>query len=173
MATRRMVSAQFWADPYIEDLDWQGKYFFLYLITNPHGNIAGIYELSISRMQMESGMDKEFIIQIIAKFQKDGKIHYEKNWIVIRNFVKYQVLNPSIKQGIIIIINSLPQWLQERLVENPQNSLFEQGSNDSLGTDCPQPVGFNLIKLNLIKSNVFVVDKKIDQKIRPIQNQLS
>jgi len=57
--TQRIVKDEFWTDPYIEDLDPSEKLLFLYLITNPLCNVAGIYESQITRIAYETGFEKE------------------------------------------------------------------------------------------------------------------
>lgn len=40
MAEQRMVQTAFWYDDYVSSLTRDERYFFLYVLTNPHTNIA-------------------------------------------------------------------------------------------------------------------------------------
>jgi len=113
MATQRLVSTNFWKDTYVIDLDPVQKLLFLYFLTNPRTTLAGVYELSIREAAFDTGIDKDMVEKILAKFCADGKMHYEKGWLVLRNFVKHQRLNPSIQKGIEKAVAELPEWLQD------------------------------------------------------------
>jgi hypothetical protein len=102
------VNDEFWTDTYVEDLDPSEKLIFLYLITNPLCNIAGIYEIKIKRIAYETGFDKEMVEKILGRFEKDQKIIRKNDWIIICNFVKNQANNPSVLQGVQRILDRLP-----------------------------------------------------------------
>lgn len=157
MAKMRAVQVKFWLDPYVEKLTIHERYLFLYLITNPHTNLTGMYELGLRRMSFETLMTEDELIKILARFRKDEKIYYQGDWIIIKNFIKNQKLNPSIRVGIDKELDALPEWLKNWVIptkEDNQLTLTIQ-SGDSLPTDSPQSatIEANLIKSNLIKSN--------------------
>ena len=95
-----MLNTKFWDDSYIVDLSPEEKLFYLYLLLNPLNSIAGIFEITIKRMQFDTGLTIEFLEKTIKKFEKDDKIIYKKNWMFLKNFIKNQSLNPKIKEGI-------------------------------------------------------------------------
>lgn len=69
MAIYRTVSLSFWTDPKIEDdFTPEDRYFYLYLFTNPHTNLAGCYEISIKQMARETGYGKETIERLLERF---------------------------------------------------------------------------------------------------------
>lgn len=145
MATQRLVNTNFWRDSYVINLDPTEKLVFLYLLTNPATNLAGVYEIDTRLVALDTGIDKDMINKIISRFCVDGKMYYERGWLVLRNFVKHQRLNPSIKKGIEKAINELPAWLQDKISlevdESKQISLLEGvtiQTDDSLGTESPQ-----------------------------------
>ena len=56
MAFYRNISINFWTDSKIDDdFTPEDKYFYLYLLTNPHTNICGCYEISMKQMERETG----------------------------------------------------------------------------------------------------------------------
>lgn len=140
MAKNRLINTKFWDDNYISELDPIEKLIYLYLLTNPLTTIAGVYEIKLRKIAFDTGIDKDMLSKILMRFEKDNKIIYKDDYIFVRNFIKYQTLNPSIKKGIAEVINNLPNDIKNIVI-------------NSLGTEWVQTVLFNLIKSNLIKSN--------------------
>lgn len=108
MSKQRYIQDSFWTDPYIESLNPTEKLLFLYYLTNPLCNIAGIYEIRDSRVSYELKVSEKDIKIIKNKFVKDKKILIFKDWIVLINFAKHQSINPNVKEGMQRIINALP-----------------------------------------------------------------
>ena len=46
MAKQRIIQTKFWSDPYIQELPTPTKLLYLYLLTNEHTTIAGVYEIT-------------------------------------------------------------------------------------------------------------------------------
>ena len=125
MAQKRYVSSNFWKDNYIADLDPSEKLVFLYLLTNPLANLAGIYEITIREMAFDTGYDKDMIQKILARFERDEKIMHKKGWIVMKNWLKHQSLNPNMRTGVDKILEGLPKWLQDELKSGKQQALLD------------------------------------------------
>lgn len=169
MASQRMVNTNFWKDSYVIDLDPVQKLLFLYFLTNPRTTLAGIYEISIREIAFDTGIDKDMVEKIIKKFCDDGKLHFEKNWIVLFNFVKHQRLNPSMKVGIERAINELPQWIQEKfdLVNKDEKLQIERTDSTQSGDSLSEGVTPNLIKYNLTKLNITKLNKNKSNAAEP------
>ena len=59
----RVVSTSFWEDETIvNDFSPEDKYFYLYLITNPHTSQLGIYKLVPKTAAFELGYSKEAVM---------------------------------------------------------------------------------------------------------------
>lgn len=110
--SKRMVNDEFWTDTYVEDLDPSEKLLFLYLITNPLCNVAGIYEIKLKRIAYETGFDKEMVEKILSRFERDGKVLRQDDWIIVVNFAKNQANNPNMLQGMQRIIDALPEKIK-------------------------------------------------------------
>lgn len=108
MSKQRYVQDSFWTDPYTETLDPSEKLLFLYFITNPLCNVAGIYEIRNNRIAYETGFDKDMVQKIKERFIKDGKLLCKNDWILLINFAKNQAPNPNVLLGMQRIINDLP-----------------------------------------------------------------
>jgi hypothetical protein len=155
MANSRVVSTHFWKDSYIIDLNKDEKLLFIYFLTNPRTTLAGIYEISVREIAFDTGLEAQQIMEIITKFTRDGRILFERNWLVLPNFLKHQRLNPSIIRGVEKAIEELPEWLQQKIYLNVENSPqlellteVEKQTGYSMGTVSPQ---YKVIKSNLNK----------------------
>lgn len=115
MSKERYIDTKFWDDSYIIKLDPVEKLLFLYFLTNPLTNIAGIYEISFRRVAFDTGIDAEMIGTILKRFELDKKMFYRDSWLIICNFPKYQKYkqSPKIKEGIDIILSHLPDTIRK------------------------------------------------------------
>lgn len=122
MSKKRYVNTTFWRDDYISSLDPPEKLLFLYLLTCPDTTIAGVYQIPLKIIAADTGFDKDMIVKILARFEDDDKVLYRDGWIAIKNFIKHQSENPSVRAGIERELGSVP--------------------DDMIGfmTDCTQPV---------------------------------
>lgn len=91
MAMFRQFQTSFWSDNYIGDLSPNQKLLYVYILTNEKTTQCGVYEFSMRYAQLETGLDKAEIEQIINEFVKSGKIRYSKetNEILIINWLKH------------------------------------------------------------------------------------
>jgi hypothetical protein len=145
MAQKRFINTRFWDDSYIVDLDPIEKLLFMYCLSNPLTNIAGIYEITARKIAFDTGIDKDMVLKVLGRFQRDGKMVYKDDYLIIVNFVKHQTSNPSVEKGIKRVFSELPQHIVD---------LYDSYTNkDSLGTDCVES-GSNYTLLNLTKPNL-------------------
>lgn len=93
MAVYRNISLTFWEDiKIVDDFTPEDKYFYLYLLTNPHTNILGCYQLSYKQMVSETGYNKDTIEKLIDRMENAHKvINFDKNTneIHIKKWYKY------------------------------------------------------------------------------------
>ena len=80
MAIYRNIQMSFWTDSkIIDDFTPDERYFYLYLMTNPHTNLAGCYEISTKHMADETGYTREKVDKLLEKLSKNhGVIRYSK-----------------------------------------------------------------------------------------------
>lgn len=140
-----MVNTQFWSDPYILDgLNSAGKLLYMYLLTNDRANLAGVYEITLTKIAFETGLPRDAIEQHLARFEKDGKIKYQNGWIAIKKFTKHQALNPKIVLGILCELEKAPEWVFE-WVQLDEKIDFE-GHKSELKNRLSNLIQFNSIK---------------------------
>lgn len=134
MAKSRMINTRFWIDDYIGNLDPIEKLLFLYFLTNPATDICGVYELPLKNVALDTGIEKEMVIKILGRFDRDMKIFYRNGWVGIKNFVKHQSLNPQVKKGIEIGLAKAPKEILDSLLVG-SDSLSHLNSNLNLNTN--------------------------------------
>ena len=75
MGTYSTVDASFWTDPVIVDnFTPEDKYFYLYLLTCPFGNIAGCFEISLKQLSDHTGYSRDSIERLIERFVTFHKV---------------------------------------------------------------------------------------------------
>ena len=102
MAIYRQIHTCFWSDTKIlDEMNYTERYFYLYLLTNPHVNQSGCYEISITQIINESGISRKEINNLLDKFENTFKlIKYcnETKELLIMNFYKYNwTSSPKVK----------------------------------------------------------------------------
>ena len=71
MAGYSTVDAAFWTDPdVVDNFTPEDKYFYLYLLTCPLGNISGCFPASIKQISSDTGYSKETVERLIERFEK-------------------------------------------------------------------------------------------------------
>lgn len=93
MAIYRSIQMTFWTDSKIVDnFTPEDRYFYLYLLTNPHTNLSGCYEISHKQMSDETGYTKEVIERLLDRMEKvHDVIRFSKatKEILILNWSKF------------------------------------------------------------------------------------
>jgi len=138
MSKKRMVDTRFWIDDYISHLDPVEKLMFLYFLTNPFTDISGMYEVPLKNIALDTGIDKEMVIKILNRFERDNKIFYENGWIAIKNFAKHQLDNPKVLRGIEIGTAKAPESLKNKVKNSlsiDNDSLSHLNSNSNLNSN--------------------------------------
>ena len=54
----RTICCELWTDPKVQSLSVPSTYLFLYLITNTHSHLSGLYYLPIPVMQLETRLGR-------------------------------------------------------------------------------------------------------------------
>jgi hypothetical protein len=88
MAKYRMINTKLWSDGWVRGLNPLDRYLFLFLLTNEHTNLCGIYELPLSMMAFESGIDERDLEKTMLP-RLAPKVHYVDGWVYIVNFAKH------------------------------------------------------------------------------------
>lgn len=135
---KRYIRDEMWSDNWFYSLDTASKLTWVYLLTNVRCNVAGVYKLNRSLASKEIGVGNKQLEGSLMAFQKAKKVLLIDDWVVIVNFTKHQVLNPSVKQGISRILKDVPQAV---------TACIQAAHNE--GTDCSTLLNFTLPNLTL------------------------
>lgn len=123
MARRRIINTRFWNDSYIAELIPNEKLLFLYFLTNPYTNICGAYELPMRQIVVDSGFSREEVDKMMKKFDLDKKIYYRDGYVIVKNFIKHQEVNPNVLVGIENEVSKLPYKIRKIVSHSLSNSL--------------------------------------------------
>src|SRR3972149_6748766 len=82
----RQINTKFWEDGYISDLTLTEKMFFLYLFTNNHVNLCGIYELPDKYICSTLDFTLEQLEKLKIKLQNNNKYAFSNN--ILKSFIK-------------------------------------------------------------------------------------
>ncbi len=135
----RSINTKFWDDSYVIDLSPLEKYLFLYLLTNIHTNLAGVYEITSKKIAFDTGLEKIEIEKILKKFSDDKKIIYQDGFIIIKNYLKNQSFNSSMIKNVEKTINQLPPNIKNTFLAfvNPSKILNSLSTaSNILSTAC-------------------------------------
>lgn len=150
MAIYRNVHLSFWTDPKVQDdFSPEDRYFYLYILTNPHTNLVGCYEISFKQMSDETGHTKDVIKRLIDRLEKvHGVIHYSDitKELLIINWHKYNWTLSEKQQRAIVN--------QSRKIKNPE---FSKIINDTLSIRYPYTM--DTTDTDIYKENIYINNK--------------
>lgn len=113
---KRWFNTRFWNDSFVADLDPTEKLLFIYFLTNEHCNIAGIYEVPVKIIALETG----FEVSMVKKILKDlkDKVRYLEGRVVVKNWLKHQSFESAdTKTGILNVLKHLDKAFLKKIVE--------------------------------------------------------
>jgi hypothetical protein len=86
------IHLELWRDSWFRSLPCDAQKFYLYLITGPASEQAGIYKLPLDYMSFESQLPVERLREILAQFARDGKVWYDEptETVYVNNMREYQ-----------------------------------------------------------------------------------
>jgi hypothetical protein len=88
----RTICTQLWTDKKIQRLTVQGKLLFVYLITNPHTHLSGIYYLPKELIQKETGLSDTLSNTLFHTLSELERAYYdqETSTVFVVNMFRYQ-----------------------------------------------------------------------------------
>lgn len=110
MAKQRILNTKFWSDPFVQELSASEKLLYVYLLTNEHTTVAGVYEITERTISFDTGLTLAQIKKGMDTLLIHNKVLFFEGWIVIKNFLRHQNLKSiKIKTGVVKILESLPE----------------------------------------------------------------
>ena len=112
MAVYRNISMDFWTDSkVVDDFTPEDRYFHIYVLTNPHTNLCGCYEVSMKQIANETGYNTDTIARLIDRFQNVHRtLEYckETKEILVLNWFKYNwTASPKLDKPLLKDIESI------------------------------------------------------------------
>ncbi len=184
MAIYRTVSLTFWEDnKIVDDFTYKDKYFLLYLLTNPHTNLIGCYEVSIRQMSNELGLDKSEVEELLTRMEQVHKVILyaeETKEILIKNWHKY---NWTKSDKLLKKVEALIEYIKNERLKKELEEILKKyrvsiGYVYPIDTSVTDPVlninnNINLnnnTKLNILNSNTKL--NNLDNKKQLIFNNI-
>jgi len=92
-----------WTDPWFRKLPTHCKLLFIYLWTNNHKNLTGLYAIDIATIGFETGLTSEQIREGLSILHPKVKYDYKKEIIWVVNHVRHQFMRTkNISYKIIV-----------------------------------------------------------------------
>lgn len=141
---KRLIDTELWNnEDIIEYFTAEDKYFWLYLLTNPHNNICGVMKASPVLIARDMGYSKECVQNLMYRFENVHKVIYvdkETNELLILNWGKFNwnksqdVLKTVEKNISTIASTNIVDILYQKIEEIWEN----EHSGNTLSTPCQQ-----------------------------------
>lgn len=127
MAIYRNISLSFWEDiKIVDDFTPEDRYFYLYLLTNPHTNLLGCYQVSFKQMINETGYNKDTIEKIINRMVNIHNVimfDSETNEIFIKNWYKY---NWTKSEKLLKKVEKLIEYIKSEKLKKHLEKILNQ-----------------------------------------------
>lgn len=123
MGGQRYIDVSFYDDAWVQELDPSEKFMYMYLLTNPLTNIAGVYKITPRRMSFDTGFNVDTIKHILHKFEAAGKVYTKGEYIIMKNWCKHQKIESAngkvsnTKVGIDRVLSELSDEILVFLVQ--------------------------------------------------------
>lgn len=87
----RNITTEFWTDSKVEQTNCSEKLLMLYLLTAPHGNLAGCFEVTYRRIEMETGLKPQQSEKALSNLRDLGMVEYSEDTceVLILNWGKH------------------------------------------------------------------------------------
>lgn len=141
MAKYRMVRVDFWKNPMVsEEMTPEDKYFYLYLLTNPHTTQIGIYKITKKQMAFDLGYSIESVHSLMYRFKELHKLiryNSETRELAIKNWGKYN-LHKGGKPVMDCIFSELKEVEDHTLIQYVAESINKQEIHSLYESFCKQ-----------------------------------
>jgi hypothetical protein len=78
------INVSIWQEGFVLGLTPEEKFFYLYLLTNPHRDSCGCYKLPLKTIEHETSFDRDTVLKLLYQFEEYGKIRYDmQTWEIL------------------------------------------------------------------------------------------
>lgn len=176
---KRMIDTDLWNnEDIIEYFTAEDKYFWLYLLTNPHNNICGVMKASPVLIARDMGYSKECIQNLLYRFENVHRaivVDKETKELLILNWGKFNWnKSPDILKTVEKTMNAINSYYLKEILSEKINEVWgkieeKQQGVDRVSTGCGQDT--NTITdtitniFNYWNNNGIIPHKKITEEI--------
>lgn len=173
MAIYRNISLSFWEDnKVVDDFTPEDRYFYLYLLTNPHTNLIGCYEISIRQMSHETGYSQKIVEKLLDRMENlHNVIIYsrETKEIFIKNWCKY---NWTKSEKLLKNVENVSKYIKNETLKEEMTKKIEIYKKDRVSIPYPYPmdtsVSVSVSDFNInsfINNNNLLINNNILKKL--------
>lgn len=173
MAIYRNISLSFWEDnKVVDDFTPEDRYFYLYLLTNPHTNLIGCYEISIRQMSHETGYSQKIVEKLLDRMENlHNVIIYsrETKEIFIKNWCKY---NWTKSEKLLKNVENVSKYIKNEILKEEMTKKIEIYKKDRVSIPYPYPmdtsVSVSVSDFNInsfINNNNLLINNNILKKL--------
>ena len=182
MAIYRNVSLTFWEDnKVVDDFTPEDRYFLLYLLTNPHTNLIGCYEISTKQMSNELGYPQSKVEELLTRMEQVHKIIFyagETKEILIRNWHKY---NWTKSEKLLKKIETLIQYIKSSELKKHIGETYKKyrvsigypyrmDTSDSVSVSVTDHITNTDINNKLNNNNIFsIIEENFGRMLAPLE----
>lgn len=105
------VHAKFWTDDKVRRWSDRDRLAALYLLTGPHGTIAGAMRLPLQYMAADLGWSVSDCQETVSRLSAEGFLTYDEgsNWCLVTRRLRYDPpQNPASLKGILKVLDEMP-----------------------------------------------------------------
>lgn len=166
----------FWTDPKIsDDFTPEDKYFYLYLLTNPHTNISGCYEISIRQMSIETGYSKDSIEKLLDRMEHVHQVICYANdskELLILHWSKYNwSLSPKVKKSIEDKMHSIKKPEFKAFIEDCYKHIDTLSIGYGYTTNIPFSLGMFSLGINNTNNIINDMCNEDDKKQKKAEHE--
>jgi hypothetical protein len=143
MENYTMISTDFWENPMVSEgmmMTAEDKLFYLYLLTSPHTNHIGIYQITRKQMAFDLGYSIDCVHLLMRRFIEHYKlIRYnpETREVAIKNWGEHNHFEAS-KQVLDCIVSDLKDVEDPSLIKYVLDSIQKPEIRDLYESFCKQ-----------------------------------
>lgn len=138
MATYRNIQMSFWTDSKIGDFSPDEKLMYLYLMTNPHTNLCGCYEITVRQIAFETGYTTEKAAELLKRLEEHGVIDYcnETHEVMIVNWYKYNwTTSEKLRKALEFSISKIMYEPFRKYASDLFNGIYTLWDKEKYGSD--------------------------------------
>jgi hypothetical protein len=137
-----MIDTGLWEnEDIIEHFTAEDRYFWLYILTNPHNKMCGVLKYSPALIARDMGLHKDTIINLVYRFERIHELLYcdkETNEILILNWYKFNwTKSPKIISIIEKEKNDLKSENIKALIDERISCVVEEKPIEPIGYRYP------------------------------------